>query len=65
MSVMRAVTYCHIARTPADAPDIDGRLLLRGMPEDSLEIGQYVTARITDIADYDLIGEVIAGEYAQ
>ena len=56
---------CHIARTPADAPDIDGRLLLRGMPEDSLEIGQYVTARITDIADYDLIGEVIAGEYAQ
>ena len=50
-----------IARTPAEAPDVDGRLYLPGTPEDGFQAGQYVTVRITDAADYDLIGEVTAG----
>ena len=51
---------CCIARTAADAPDIDGRLLIACDAEDQFEIGQYVQAQITDTADYDLIGEVIS-----
>ena len=49
---------CWIARTAADAPDIDGYVYLAGAP-DGFRIGDYVTVRITDTADYDLIGEVI------
>ena len=56
---------CHIARTAADAPDIDGRLLISGTPEDRLSVGQFITAKITDTTDYDLIGEVTAVENAQ
>lgn len=50
---------CFIARTAADAPDIDGRLLIAGDSDAQYEIGQYVQARITDTADYDLTGEVV------
>ena len=56
---------CYIARTAADAPDIDGRLLIPDADAGTYAIGQYVQAQITDTADYDLIGEVIAGEYAE
>ena len=56
---------CWIARTAADAPDIDGRLYIPGVREDDFAVGQYVRVQITDTMDYDLIGEVIAGEYAQ
>ena len=48
-----------LARTAADAPDIDGRLYLPGKPADGLEIGQFVQVHITDtVDDYDLTGEV-------
>ena len=50
---------CCIARTAADAPDIDGRLLIAA-DEGQYAIGQFVTVQITDTADYDLIGEVIS-----
>ena len=56
---------CLLARTPAEAPDVDGRLYLHGSPADAFTVGQFVTVRITDAADYDVIGEVIAGEYAE
>lgn len=49
---------CYIARTPADAPDIDGNLLLAG-EAGAYEIGQFVRARITDAADCDVLGEVV------
>ena len=50
-----------LARTAADAPDIDGRLYLPGTPADGLEIGQFVQVHITDtVDDYDLTGEVTA-----
>jgi ribosomal protein S12 methylthiotransferase len=50
-----------LARTAADAPDIDGRLYLPGTPADGLNIGQFVQVHITDtVDDYDLTGEVTA-----
>ena len=49
---------CYFGRTPLDAPDIDGKVFFSS--DDPLEIGQYVTIRITDTLDYDLIGEVIS-----
>ncbi|MBP0974829.1 MAG: 30S ribosomal protein S12 methylthiotransferase RimO [Oscillospiraceae bacterium] len=48
-----------LARTAADAPDIDGRLYIAGAEDDGYEIGQYVQVHITaTVDDYDLIGEV-------
>lgn len=49
---------CWFGRTAADAPDIDGKIFFTS--PHSLEIGDYVTIKITDALDYDLIGEVIA-----
>lgn len=47
-----------LARTAADAPEIDGRLYLAGVPE-QYAVGQYVNVRITStVDDYDLMGEV-------
>ncbi len=42
-----------VARGEADAPDIDGRVFVRG----SLPIGQFARVKITGHTDYDLIGE--------
>lgn len=49
---------CWFGRTEADAPDIDGKVFFTS--EDPLEIGDFVTIKITDTLDYDLIGEVIS-----
>ena len=49
---------CYFGRTPLDAPDIDGKVFFTS--DRPLEIGQYVTIKITDTLDYDLIGEVIS-----
>lgn len=48
---------CYFGRTPLDAPDIDGKVFFSS--EKPLEIGDFVTIRITDTLDYDLIGEVL------
>lgn len=42
-----------IARGEADAPDIDGRVYLRG----KLPVGEFARVRIIGHTDYDLIGE--------
>lgn len=48
-----------IARTAADAPDVDGRLILAGTPN-AFSVGQYVQVKVISTAnDYDLMGEVI------
>jgi ribosomal protein S12 methylthiotransferase len=46
-----------VARGPADAPDIDGRIYIRGakLPE-----GEFARVRIVGHTDYDLIAEAIA-----
>ena len=48
---------CFFGRTSLDAPDIDGKVFFTS--EKPLKIGDYVTIKITDTLDYDLIGEVI------
>lgn len=49
---------CYFGRTESDAPDIDGKVFFSC--ENALEIGDYVTIKITDTLDYDLIGEVVS-----
>ena len=44
---------CLIARGEADAPDIAGRVLVRG----DVPLGQFADVRITGHTDYDLIAE--------
>ena len=44
-----------LARTYADAPEIDCKLYLHG----EAPSGSFVRARITSVADYDLVGEIV------
>ncbi len=45
--------HCSVARGEADAPDIDGRVLVRGV----LPVGTFTTVRVVGHTDYDLIAE--------
>jgi ribosomal protein S12 methylthiotransferase len=42
-----------IARGEADAPDIDGRVYVRG----DLPLGEFAQVKVIDHTDYDLIAE--------
>jgi ribosomal protein S12 methylthiotransferase len=42
-----------VARGEADAPDIDGRVYIRG----ELPIGRFANVRVIGHTDYDLIAE--------
>jgi ribosomal protein S12 methylthiotransferase len=44
-----------VGRGEADAPDIDGRVYIRG----KLPIGEFARVRIIGHTDYDLIAKVI------
>lgn len=44
-----------IARAEADAPDIDGRVLVRGKAEP----GAFANVRIVGHTDYDLLGQAV------
>ena len=44
-----------VARGEADAPDIDGRIYIRGQ----LPIGEFAQVRVIGHTDYDLIGEPV------
>jgi ribosomal protein S12 methylthiotransferase len=46
-----------MARGEADAPDIDGRVYVRG----KLPVGEFAQVRIVGHTDYDLIGEPVGG----
>ncbi|MDE6729690.1 MAG: 30S ribosomal protein S12 methylthiotransferase RimO [Oscillospiraceae bacterium] len=54
---------CYFGRTANDAPDIDGKIFFRSGKK--LHSGDYVPVRITDVLDYDLLGEVISDESAE
>ncbi len=45
-----------VARSAADAPEIDGLVYING---EDLEVGEFVTVRITDSDEHDLWGEVV------
>src|SRR5512143_2723341 len=47
-----------IARSAADAPEIDGLVYING---EELEVGEFVTVKITDSDEHDLWGEVVRG----
>lgn len=47
---------CYFGRTPADAPEVDGKIFF--MSNKPLKIGDFVTVRINDCIDYDLLGEL-------
>lgn len=46
---------CYFGRSEADAPEIDGKIFF--ISPDSLVMGDFVKVKITDVMDYDLIGE--------
>jgi ribosomal protein S12 methylthiotransferase len=46
-----------IARSAADAPEIDGLVYING---EDLEVGEFVTVKITDSDEHDLWGEVVS-----
>ena len=52
-SKLKAKTQYLVARGEADAPDIDGRVYIRG----SLPVGRFAKVKIIGHTDYDLIAE--------
>ena len=48
---------CYFGRTPADAPDVDGKIFF--MADRQLALGDFVKVQINDCIDYDLLGELI------
>lgn len=54
---------CYFGRTANDAPDIDGKIFFSSGKK--LHSGEYVPVKITDVLDYDLLGEVISDESAE
>ena len=49
---------CYFGRSSMDAPDIDGKIFLTS-PDRKLAAGEFVKVLISDVMDYDLIGEVV------
>ena len=47
---------CYFGRTPADAPEVDGKIFF--MSTRPLQIGEFVKVRVNDCIDYDLLGEL-------
>ena len=46
----------YVGRSEADAPDVDGKVFF--FSDKKINEGQFVTVKITEAEDYDLIGEV-------
>ena len=51
------VAEVYYGRTYADAPDVDGKVYFTS--RDKIAPGSFVSVRITEALDYDLVGEVI------
>jgi ribosomal protein S12 methylthiotransferase len=45
-----------IGRTKGDAPEIDGKVIIRG---DKTQVGKFVKVKVEEALEYDLVGEVI------
>lgn len=45
---------CYFGRSQADAPDIDGKIFFTS--ERSLVMGEFVSVKIDEVMDYDLVG---------
>ena len=51
------VSSVHFGRSPADAPEIDGKVFF--MAKEQLLIGDFADVQINDTLEYDLLGEQI------
>ena len=49
---------CYFGRSAMDAPEIDGKIFFTS-PDKKPGMGTYVNVRISDVMDYDLIGDVV------
>ncbi|MBP7178448.1 MAG: 30S ribosomal protein S12 methylthiotransferase RimO, partial [Moraxellaceae bacterium] len=49
-----------VARSMADAPEIDGNVFIEGEGATALKAGDLVKVRITDADEYDLYAEQLA-----
>jgi ribosomal protein S12 methylthiotransferase len=43
-----------IGRTKGDAPEIDGKVVIRG---DKTQVGKFIKVKVTEASEYDLVGE--------
>lgn len=48
---------CYIGRSEADAPEIDGNIFFTA--DRQLQMGEFVKVKITEVLDYDLVGECL------
>ena len=44
-----------IGRTKGDAPEIDGKVVIRG---DKIQVGKFIKVKVTEASEYDLVGEI-------
>jgi len=44
-----------IGRTKGDAPEIDGKVAIRG---DKTQVGKFIKVKVTEASEYDLVGEI-------
>ena len=44
-----------IGRTKGDAPEIDGKVVIRG---DKTKVGKFIKVKVTEASEYDLTGEI-------
>ena len=51
-----SIAEVYHGRSYADAPDVDGRVYFKS--KEKLEQGSFVTVKITEAMDYDLVGEI-------
>lgn len=51
------IAEIYYGRSYADAPDVDGKVYFKS--KNKIESGSFVTVKVTEALDYDLIGEVI------
>ncbi|MGI5958294.1 MAG: 30S ribosomal protein S12 methylthiotransferase RimO [Massiliimalia sp.] len=49
---------CYFGRSAADAPDIDGKVFFTS-EQKKHTLGDFVRVQVTDVCDYDLVGEEI------
>lgn len=52
------VSQMYFGRSEADAPEIDGKVYFAGK-RGSVNVGSIVKIRVTEVCDYDLIGEIV------
>lgn len=47
----------YVGRSYMDTPEIDGVIYIKNTKK--LQTGEFVTCKITDMKEYDLVGEII------